>query len=284
MPVRRSKTGDEQLCPLWRFGWAGWVALGVLGFEFVWLYVDSDPVRSFQVALARLGAWTINPVTFWIIGLQMQLAYVALHPLTAWPLFMAIMIHPRHTEWWRWAVLTTAAILSPLVWIYTTTIARLVWDAAAWAGLPIPARPVFWAAPTEFYEAMVALFGGAAIWFAVRSRTVALLMLLIGVAWGFLAERVHSINPNLASMLAVAISLTINGLALVSAIRATALETCLRMLELRLRPPQSAERNSEVPRMRPRPITPARVIEGSSSFTPPPAALSASAHNSKYSH
>lgn len=220
MKRQKKQPGDEQLRQLWGFGWAGWVALGVLALELAWLYEDPDPVRSFQAALAQLGTWTIDPVTFWIIGLQMQLPFVALHPLTAWPLFMTIMIHPRHTEWWRWAVLATATMLSPLVWIYTTTIARLVWDAAAWAGLLIPVRPVFWAAPSEFYEAMVALFGGAAIWFAVRSRTVALLMLLIGVAWGFLAERVQSINPNLASMLAVAISLTINGLALVSAIRA----------------------------------------------------------------
>lgn len=210
----------ERLRPLWGFGWAGWAALGVLCFEVLWIIGDSDPVRSFQAALAQLGAWTINPVTLWIMGLQMQLAYVALHPLTAWPLFMAIMIHPRHTEWWRWAVLTTAAILSPLVWIHTTTIARSVWDAAAWAGLPIPARPANWTVPAEFYGVVTAVFGAAAIWCAVRNRTSAVLMLLLGVGWGFVLEYAYSKGVGLPLGYAITIHLTISGVALVSAIRA----------------------------------------------------------------
>jgi hypothetical protein len=220
--VKRQKkqSESERLRPLWGFGWPGWVALAVLGLELFWLYVDPDPVRSFQAALAQLGAWTINPVTFWIMGLQMQFAFVALHPLTAWPLFMALVIHPRHTEWWRWAALMIATILSPLVWMHTTTIARSVWDAIAWSGLPMPVRPASWTLPVEFYCVVTGQLGAAAIWCAVRSRTVAFLMLLLGFGWGFVVEYAYTKGFSLPWVYSITINLTISVVALVSAIRA----------------------------------------------------------------
>src|ERR1044071_2202214 len=105
--------------PLWGFGWAGWVLLGIAA-SLAWAYITGYDLR-FKVLELINGMFGIKAVYWTVLNPCVHQFFGLEWPGFGWWSVMyslaAVHIHPRRTGWW-WIVTVGWAAIRPSIWFH----------------------------------------------------------------------------------------------------------------------------------------------------------------------